>query len=103
MQAVVKIGSTQFLVSKDQEVLADALLEKKESMSFDEVLLIIDDKNVTVGTPFVPNAKVKAKVLVDQKGEKIRVSKFKAKSRYHKVRGFRSKKTKLLITDIITK
>lgn len=68
-----------------------------------ETLLVVDEANVEVGKPLVSGAKVKIKNLGEVKGEKIYVSKYKAKSRYRKRTGFRPKYTKLLIEKFTTK
>lgn len=102
MHAVIKIGSSQYLVSENQEFLVD--LQKTEGDQFvtDQVLLIADGDKVTVGQPLVTGYKVVCEVLGEVKGEKIKVSKFKAKSRYRKSIGFRAKHTKLKVKSIGT-
>jgi large subunit ribosomal protein L21 len=70
------------------------------SLSFDEVLLAGDEKTVMVGTPTVKGASVSAKIVDQVLGEKVRVAKFKAKARFRRATGFRSKLTKIEITGI---
>lgn len=99
--AVVKVNGKQHLVSKDSVVDINANLgEVGKKISLEEVLLLSVDGNVTVGAPFVENAVVSADVVFAGKGEKIRVAKFKAKSRYRKVTGFRPLLTTVKITGI---
>ncbi len=93
MQAIVKIGSSQYLVSEGQELLGDR-------PAVDMVLAVIDDKKTSVGTPEVKGAKVDLKVLGEVKGQKLRVSKYKAKSRYRKTIGFRPRFVKVLVQNI---
>lgn len=93
MQAIVKIGSSQFLVSKGTEILADR-------PQVDAILAVFEGENIVIGQPVVGDAHVEIKVLGEQRGEKVRVSKYKAKSRYRKVRGFRAEFSRLLIEDI---
>ena len=93
MQAVVKIGSNQYLVSPGQELLVDRPI-------IEQVLLVIDGDKVTIGQPEVAQAKVTLKKLADVKGDKIRVSTYKAKSRYRKVKGFRAQYVKVLVENI---
>lgn len=80
MQAIVKIGSSQYIVEPGQEILADR-------GKIDAVL-------------FPDGAKVTVKDLGKIKGKKIRVAKFKAKSRYRKVRGFKPVYHKIKIEKI---
>jgi len=52
-----------------------------------------------LGTPTL-SSKIKATVIDHLKGDKIRVARFKAKSRYRKVKGFRAQLTKIKILKI---
>lgn len=100
--AVVRIGGKQYKVSEGQEILVDKILEPKKVGV--EVLLVADDEKVSVGKPLVKDVKVKVKVVTAlEKGEKVDVYKFKAKSRYRKHIGFRPQYTKLLVEKISTK
>ena len=102
MQAVVKIGSSQYLLEPGQEILVDHISRPEKSLVFTEVLLLVDGTTIQVGRPFVENARVTASLLQDFKGEKIRVAKFKAKSRYRKSVGFRPIYTRIKIDSIGT-
>lgn len=93
MQAIVKIGSSQYRVSVGQKLLVDR-------PTVEGVLMILDDKNISVGKPFVDGAVVKLKVLGQVKGKKIRTATYKAKSRERKVRGFRAQYSEVLVEDI---
>jgi large subunit ribosomal protein L21 len=103
MQAVVKIGTSQYLLEPGQEILVDHISRPEKTLVFTEVMLLVDGTNVQVGRPFVENASVTATPLNDFKGEKIRVAKFKAKSRYRKAVGFRPIYTRIKIDRIDTK
>lgn len=101
-KAVVEIGSKQFIVSEKETFLVDLLPEDVKELSLD-ALLIIDGDKVSVGTPTVKGALVKAKVVEDLvKGEKLRIIHFKAKKRVHKETGHRQKYSKIQITSITT-
>jgi len=71
-----------------------------DKIVFDKVLLLSGDKEPRVGTPFLPGIKVTAKVLSQEKGEKIEVARFKSKVRYRRHRGFRPQITKLEILTV---
>lgn len=97
--AVIKFQGHQYKVSEGQELLVDKLVGQSEP----EVLLVADNDKVTVGKPTVKGAKVKVKVVAgEEKGEKLDIFKFKAKSRYRRKTGFRPVYTRLLIEKIIT-
>lgn len=99
--AVVKIGGSQYKVKEQDVLLVDRLPDKEGAkVLLDGVLLLVSDTQVRVGTPKVEGAQVEAKVLGHEKGEKIRVSRFKAKSRYRKTKGFRASLTKIKIEKI---
>ncbi len=94
MQAVVKIGTSQYLVQPGQKLLADR-------SQVDQVLLVVDDKGgVAVGQPEVWGAKVTVEDLGEVKGKKIRVFKYTAKSRRRRAMGFRPKFHQVLVKDI---
>jgi large subunit ribosomal protein L21 len=100
--AVVKIGGSQYKVAEG-EMLAVAKLEGKkgQELKFEEVLLLVDEKKTLLGQPKVEGAKVKAEIVEQLKGKKIRVATYKAKSRYRRVKGFRPLLTRVKILSII--
>jgi len=99
--AVVKISGKQYLVTPGQTLIVDKIAGKaKEKASFEEVLLVFDGDKVEVGKPLVKGATVQVEIVAQVKSEKIRVSKFKSKSRYRRVTGHRQQKTKLKIVKI---
>jgi large subunit ribosomal protein L21 len=99
--AVIRTGGKQYRVKQGDIIEVDKLpVLKDQSITFDDVLLWVLDGQVKVGTPIVSDVKVKAKVLDQIKGEKIRVAKFKAKVRYRRVMGFRAQLTRIQIEKI---
>ncbi|EKD90279.1 MAG: 50S ribosomal protein L21 [uncultured bacterium] len=101
MYTVVKTGGKQYLVKDGMEITVDLIDSEKGKKVELETLLKFDDEGKTfeLGTPFLKD-KVSAEVVDNVLGEKIRIAKFKAKSRERKVRGFRSKLTKLKIIKV---
>ncbi|MBP6989405.1 50S ribosomal protein L21 [Candidatus Shapirobacteria bacterium] len=96
--AVIAISGTQYKVEENQTITVDKF--DPTIKSTDQVLLVVDDDKVKVGNPTVKGASVNFEVVKDFQGEKLRVSTFKAKSRYRKTRGFRAQLTDLKITKI---
>ena len=97
--AVIKTKGQQFKVSEGDEILIGKLSEKEKPEL--EVLLTFDGKKLKVGKPIVKGASVKAKIVErEEKGKKIHVETFKAKSRYRKKKGFRPVHTRLKIGKI---
>ncbi len=103
MKAVVKIKGHQYLIVEGEELLVDKLENKEgDKVSIEEVLLIVtDDDKAIIGNPYIKGAKVDFSVIGDEKGDKIRVARYKAKSRYRKVKGFRAVHTKVKVEKII--
>jgi large subunit ribosomal protein L21 len=72
-----------------------------DKVELDKVLLIADDKNVTVGKPTIDGAKVLATSKGLIKGDKIIILKFKHKDHFTKRGGHRAKYTRLTIDSIV--
>lgn len=96
--AVIRITGKQYRVTEGQEILVDKMNDLKVTP---EVLLVADGDKVEVGTPVLKDAKVTVKVLVElEKGEKVDIFKYKAKSRERRHVGFRAQYTRLLVEKI---
>jgi large subunit ribosomal protein L21 len=74
--------------------------EAGSTVNFDQVLLTSNGTDVNLGKPFVSGAKVEGKVLKQGRGEKVRVFKYKAKSKYRRTIGHRQSFTEVEITKI---
>ena len=98
--AVINTGGKQYRVSEGDIIEIDRLEAKEGLVTFDNVLLLVSDENVEVGKPLVSNAKVKARLLEQKRGDKIRVAKFKSKVRYRRASGFRAELSKVQIEKI---
>ena len=70
-------------------------------MSFDNVLLIADGSNITVGAPAIGGAQVSAKVLKHLQGDKVIVFKKKRRKGYRKKNGHRQALTEIVIESIV--
>ena len=103
MYAIVEIAGHQFKVEKDQKVFVNRLAtEEGKSVSFDNVLLIADGDNITVGAPAIDGAQVRAKVSKHLKGDKVIVFKKKRRKGYRVKNGHRQYLTEIVIGDILT-
>ena len=99
--AVIKTGGKQYKVKEGDIIEVDRLSESTDKkVLFDQVLLKVTDSGVKIGEPFIKGEKVEAKLLDQIKGDKVRVSKFKAKVRYRRVTGFRASLSKVLVEKI---
>lgn len=98
---VIKATGKQYKVSEGDVLTLDKQEgEVKGKLTFDQVLLVVDGEKITIGDPLVKGAKVTAEILEQKKDKKIRVARFKAKSKYRKVKGHRSHVTVIKITKI---
>ena len=101
MYAIVEIAGHQFKVEKDQRVFVNRLAtEEGKEVSFDNVLLIADGDNVTVGAPAIDGAQVSAKILRHLKGNKVIVFKKKRRKGYRVKNGHRQSLTEIVIESI---
>ena len=103
MYAIVEIAGHQFKVEKDQRVFVNRLAtEEGKKVSFDNVLLLGDGDNVTVGAPAIDGAQVSAKVLKHLKGDKVIVFKKKRRKGYRVKNGHRQSLTEIVIETIVS-
>jgi len=99
--AVIAISGSQYKIEENQTITVDLLqLEVGKTGTTDQVLLTVDGDKVNIGTPLVDKALVEYEVLKHYQGEKIRVFKYKSKSKYRLTKGHRSQLTDIKITKI---
>lgn len=101
--AVIAISGTQYQVAENDTITVDRIDgQEGDKLSTDQVLLVVNDKDVKVGQPLVDKAKVDYKIVKNYQGKKLRVFKYKAKSRYRRTLGFRPQLTDIQILKITT-
>lgn len=101
MYAVIDIAGKQFKITANDKILVPTLSEKSGStVRFDHVLLLGEDKQISVGNPYVAGASVEATVLDHVKSDKVIVFKKKKRKGYRRKRGHRQQYTQLQITKI---
>lgn len=98
--AVIEVGGKQYQVSVGEVLEIQKLAGASGTVTFDQVLLVVDGDKVEVGTPTVPGLTVTASYVEDKKGEKVQVFKYKSKSKYRKMRGARQTYSYLKIDAI---
>jgi large subunit ribosomal protein L21 len=102
-KAVIATGGKQYLVTEGQTLEVELLTELKEDAKTTTFvpLLVIDDKDVKVGTPEVTGAKVTADITESLVlGDKVTAIRYKAKKRVHKVHGHRQRHAVIKISKI---
>jgi large subunit ribosomal protein L21 len=101
MFAIVSIAGQQFKVEEGQQIFVHRLAAKEgEKVSFDAVHLVENDGKVTIGTPNIKGAGVRASVLGHLKGDKVIVFHKKRRKGYRKKNGHRQSFTKIQIDSI---
>ena len=103
MYAIIESCGKQYKVAEGDVVFFEKLdVEEGKKITFDNVVLVSDDKKVEVGAPYVKGVKVEGKVVSHGKGKKILVYKYKPKKNYRRTQGHRQPYTKVEITKIKT-
>lgn len=103
MYAIVETGGRQYRAEVGQTIQTERLpYQVGETISLDKVLLVADEETTRIGTPVVSDALVRATVVDQLKGKKIRVLKYKPKIRYRVRQGHRQHYTRLRIDEIVT-
>jgi large subunit ribosomal protein L21 len=100
MYAIVKSGGKQYKVAEG-DVIA---VEKLDGAPGDEIslpaLLVVDGEAVTHDAEQLAKVNVTGELVAHTKGPKIRIHKFKNKTRYHKRQGHRQRLTEVKITAV---
>ena len=101
MYAVLVTGGKQYKAQVGQTLIVEKLdVATGQEVEFDQVLMIADGSEITVGTPTVAGAKVIGKVVRQDRGPKIIVFKYKPKVRYRRKTGHRQSRTLVLVNAI---
>ncbi len=99
--AVIRSGGKQYRVSPGQRIKLERLDgDAGDAISFDEVLLVSGGGEVAIGTPTVESASVNGEIVEQGRGRKIKVFKYKNKTRYRRLRGHRQLQTSVLVNEV---
>lgn len=101
MYAVIRTGGKQYRVHEEQILKVEKLEGTEGSqIEFDDILMYSDGETITLGSPKVENASVKAHILEQGKGKKQLVFKYKRRKGYRKMKGHRQLYTEIKIESI---
>ncbi len=104
MYAVIKTGGKQYRVVPGEKIKVEQIpADIGSEIVLDQVLMVADGEAVTLGSPLVAGATVKAKVLAHGRGEKVRIFKMRRRKHYRKTQGHRQNFTEIQIGDISAK
>ena len=101
MYAVIKAGGKQYRVASGEKLKIETVVaEIGSEIVLNEVLMVADGDNITLGTPMLAGASVKAKVLSHGRGDKVRIFKMRRRKHYRKSQGHRQNYTEIEILGI---
>ena len=101
MYAVIKTGGKQYRVASGAKLKVEQIAaEVGSEIVLDQVLMFADGDNVSLGTPLVNGASVKAKVVSHGRGDKVHIFKMRRRKHYRKHQGHRQGYTELKIDSI---
>ena len=102
MYAVIQTGGKQYRVKSGEQVKVELLAaEVGATVSFDRVLMLGEGEGVKVGAPFLDGAAVKATVVAQGRGEKVRIFKMRRRKHYARTQGHRQGFTEVRIDEIV--
>lgn len=102
MYAIVDLKWHQYIVKEGDKIVVDSVwIEAWEELVVNEVLAVFDEEwnTVNVWQPYL-NASVSFKVLDNVKWDKIKVLKFKRKTRYQRTYWFRPHQSVLQVEKL---
>ncbi|GGP25416.1 50S ribosomal protein L21 [Silvimonas amylolytica] len=101
MYAVVKTGGKQYKVVVGEKLKVEQIAADIDSqIVLNEVLMVANGDAVTIGTPVVAGAAIKATVVSHGRGDKVRIFKMRRRKHYQKHAGHRQNYTEIRIDSI---
>jgi len=99
MYAIINSGGRQARVAEGDVLNIDRVIGETD-LEFTPIMLVTKDGTVVTDPAKLGKAKVKAKVVGDAKGQKVKVFKFKNKTGYRRTIGHRQKYSTIEVTKI---
>ena len=101
MYAIIKTGGKQYRVAEGDRFKVETLAANEgDDYQFDDVLMIVDGGNATIGTPTVDGAAVTATIVSHGRHKKVEIIKFRRRKHHQKRTGHRQNYTEIKITSI---
>ncbi len=101
MYAIIRTGGKQYQVTAGDTLKVERIQgEVGDTIEINDILLIADGDNVTVGQPLVDGASVTAKIAEQGRAKKILVFKKKKRKGYRVKNGHRQQYTALTIEEV---
>jgi len=101
MYAVLKTGGKEYRVTKGDLIRVEKMDGNVgDPVTLKEVLMVSEEGNVQVGTPFLAHAVVTGEIAQHTKGKKVLIFKMKRRKNYRRLRGHRQTYTYIKVNDI---
>ncbi len=102
--AIIETGGKQYKVSASKILEIEKLNVKVgETIKFQNVLLLNDDKTTEIGSPSIDGATVEAKLLENVKDRTVLIFHKRRRKHSRKKNGHRQRHSKIQITKIMSK
>ena len=99
--AIAETSGRQFLFKVNKYYDLDRINAKeKDKITLDNILLIKDKENISIGKPYINNAKVELEVMSHKRDKKIIVYKMRPKKKTRKKMGHRQELTRVMVKSI---
>lgn len=100
--AIVESGGKQYRAVEGSDVVVDRIIDAEpgKKITLNDVLLVVNDDAVSIGTPYVDSASVDCTVVGEEKGDKIVIMKYRPKKHYRVKTGHRQVYTRITIDSI---
>ena len=96
MYAVIKTGGKQYRVVDGEKLKIEQIpAEVGAEITIDQILMVGEGESVTIGTPLVTGASVKATVLSQGRHDKVTIFKMRRRKHYQKHQGHRQNYTEI--------
>jgi large subunit ribosomal protein L21 len=100
--AIAQTSGKQFLVKPGEWYDIDFIKkgEVGDYIYLNKILFFRNENKIQIGTPFLTESRISAKIIQQVKGKKITVLKTKPKKRYTRTRGHRQPYTRIQIDTL---
>ena len=103
LYAIAETSGQQFWFEVNRYYDIDRLNAKEnDKITLEKVLLLKDNDSITVGKPYVKNAKIELEVVSHKRDKKILVYKMRPKKKTRRKMGHRQELTRVMVKSITT-
>ena len=101
LYAIAETSGQQFWFEVDRYYDIDRLNAKeKDKITLEKVLILKDNESITIGKPYVKDAKIELEVVSHKRDKKILVYKMRPKKKTRRKMGHRQELTRVMVKSI---